>query len=73
MSGQLPSNDRTEDAAFFERTGHCGQCGQPGGYCLCTPRAACGCAHMHEMGSGLDPAALEQFVAAASVDQGELF
>lgn len=58
--------------AWYEQTGHCGRCGQPGVFCLC--RQPCGCHSLHECGSGLvaDPA--EVFAAApVSDDQAELF
>lgn len=39
---------------WFRRTGHCGQCGNPGTYCTCTYTAPCGCAQLHEVGSAGD-------------------
>lgn len=69
----LPVDDR----AWFERTGHCGQCGQPGTYCTCTDRRPCGCRDLHVMGSGLGADALDQFTLHADDDddddQQELF
>lgn len=60
--------------AWFERTGHCGQCGQPGDYCLCgtAKRDRCGCHELHPVGSGLAADAVDQF-SASTVEQGELF
>lgn len=31
------------DREWFERTGNCGRCGNPAGYCGCTPDDPCGC------------------------------
>lgn len=71
----MMTTDRTHPhVEWFERTGHCGGCGQPGSYCLCTPRRPCACAALHEMGSGLQADAANTFaVVPVSDDQGELF
>lgn len=58
---------------WFERTGHCGGCGQPGAYCLCTEKTPCGCRALHEMGSGRDADPAEVFAAPVDDNQGELF
>lgn len=58
------------ERAFYERTGHCGACGQPGGYCLCIER--CGCSDLHPVGSGLDPDAISRF-ADTGIDRPGLF
>jgi hypothetical protein len=56
---------------WYQRTGHCGQCGEPGVFCVC--RTPCGCHELHECGSGLlrDPA--EVFAETGSPDQDGLF
>lgn len=60
--------------AWFIKTGHCGQCGQPGNYCTCSTaiRDRCGCHELHPVGSGLHDDALNQF-ADINVDQPGLF
>lgn len=59
---------------WFERTGHCGGCGQPGEFCLCAPARSCACRDLHPMGSGIKAAAVEVFAdAAAGPDQDGLF
>jgi hypothetical protein len=58
---------------WFERTGHCGGCGQPGAYCLCTDARPCGCRHLHAMGSGRDADPIELFAVPIDDNQGELF
>lgn len=62
---------RGEDRDFYLRTQHCGACGQPGTYCLCTE--PCGCHELHEVGSGVgvDPVAV--FAQPRNDDQSELF
>lgn len=45
---------QAKHVAWFVRTGHCGQCGNPGTYCTCTYTAPCGCAQLHEVGSAGD-------------------
>lgn len=56
--------------AFYERTEHCGACGQPGGYCICvTP---CGCHELHPVGAGLELDALDRF-ADSGIEQPGLF
>lgn len=60
------------DRAWFTRSGHCGGCGQPGDFCLCTPRNPCGCRELHPMGSGLDADPLTVFATPVSDDQQEL-
>jgi hypothetical protein len=67
----LPNWDKS-DSDWFAATGHCGKCGQPGDYCLCTPRQPCGCSDRHAMGSGLVPDAIEKFAEVAP-DQDGLF
>jgi len=63
-----------QEQDWYRSTGHCGYCGQPGVFCLCTDREPCGCRELHLMGSGLLAAALEQFAEhAVSPDQAELF
>jgi hypothetical protein len=66
-----------EHIAWFQRTGHCGQCGEPGNFCKCIDAYPCGCRLMHEMGSGVGVDAADVFADAAPVavgdDQGELF
>lgn len=60
------------DIDWYNRTGHCGACGQPGSYCKC--RTPCGCRDLHDVGSGLLPDALEQFMPTiVSSEQEELF
>jgi hypothetical protein len=59
-----------QQRAFYARTEHCGACGQPGTYCVCT--SPCGCADLHPLGAGLTLDALEQF-AEADVEQPGLF
>lgn len=63
---------RPDDVVWFQRTGHCGGCGQPGDFCLCTDRSPCGCRELHPMGSGraADPAAV---FAVADADQDSLW
>lgn len=60
---------------WFDRTRHCGQCGNPGTYCTC--RTPCGCADRHENGSGLRDDALDAFAEPSpvevSADQCDLF
>lgn len=64
---------------WYRRTGHCGQCGNPGMYCTCgtAKRDRCGCHELHQVGSGLRPDALDQFTELETVpvtdEQGELF
>jgi hypothetical protein len=64
---------QAEHVTWFERTDHCGGCGQPGAYCLCTYRHPCGCAHLHQMGSGVDVDPAAAFAVATDDQQGELF
>lgn len=62
------------DVAWFQRTGHCGGCGQPAQFCLCTDRTPCGCRTLHTMGSGIAADPLDVFAAPeVPVDQQELF
>lgn len=63
---------RTGDVDWYLRTEHCGRCGQPGDFCVCTTRNPCGCGDYHPMGSGLAPDALEAF-RTAGPDQGGLW
>lgn len=67
-----PSQTEHRDVEWFNRTGHCGKCGQPGNYCRCTWSARCGCRTLHVMGSGLDADAIERF-AEPPPDQDGLF
>lgn len=60
-----------EQVAWYARTGHCGACGEPGVFCLC--RTPCGCAELHECGSGLVSDPLKVFAEAAPIDQDGLF
>jgi hypothetical protein len=60
-----------DHVAWFKRTGHCGQCGNPGNYCTCPPTKPCQCHELHEMGSGLTPDALEQFATVPVSDNQE--
>jgi hypothetical protein len=70
-----PGSVSSEAEAWFRRTGHCHDCGQPGGYCQCG--RPCACSALHEHGSGRLPGALDQFAEVSPVavgdDQGELF
>lgn len=66
--------DPAADVEWFERTEHCGGCGNPGDYCTCTQTTPCGCRGLHQMGSGREPDALERFAEVpASAEQGSLF
>lgn len=67
-SGAFDRDRQVREITWFEATYHCGRCGQPGGYCLCTEARPCGCSHLHDMGSGLRPDALDQFADAAPVE-----
>lgn len=62
-------------ADWYRRSGHCFSCGQPGNYCLC--RKPCGCADLHEVGSGLTVEAADLFgelsPTLVDADQGDLF
>lgn len=51
----------TDHVAYYKATGHCGQCGNPGGYCTCWPNRPCGCKELHPIGSARDPDALAAF------------
>lgn len=62
--------DRSGDVEWFERTGHCGQCGQPGSFCLCIPRSQCGCRALHEMSSGVAADAVDVFADNPVVQDG---
>ena len=62
---------KPDPVEWFERTGHCGVCGQPGEFCVC--RKPCGCAHLHPVGSGLEPDAVEAFIAEVPGDHPEMF
>jgi hypothetical protein len=74
MSDQLPNDvGAMSDAAWFERTAHCGRCGQPGAYCTCTAGSPCGCRELHLMGSAREPAAIATFAEPVAVDQDALF
>lgn len=48
---QLEAEQIGQARAWYERTGHCAECGQPGEFCLCTK--PCRCAGLHETGSGV--------------------
>jgi hypothetical protein len=61
------------DAAWFARTGHCGLCGQPGDFCLCTPRNLCGCRELHPVGTGRTTDPVELYADPLDLDQGELW
>lgn len=56
--------------AWFLDTAHCGNCGQPGDYCLCTPRNPCGCRDLHPLGSGLQDGALDRFIEVSDDQEG---
>lgn len=58
---------------WFNRTGHCAQCGQPGDYCTC--RSQCPCADLHPAGSARDEDALARFTERVEIDdqQPDLF
>ncbi len=58
--------------AFYRRSGHCGACGQPGNYCMCTDNRPCGCRGLHVLGSGLTQDAATVF-ADPVPDQDGLF
>lgn len=71
---RLVREKMSADVAWFERTGHCGGCGQPAEFCLCNRNAPCGCRDLHTMGSGIAADPLEVFAAPeVSADQQELF
>lgn len=61
----------TSQVDWYERTGHCGACGEPGVFCVC--RTPCGCAHLHECGSGLLADAADVFAVHVGDDQAGLF
>lgn len=61
------------DLDWFDRTGHCGGCGQPGNFCQCNPRLPCGCRDLHPMGSGIDADPLATFAEPVPDNQPELF
>lgn len=66
----------TADADYYAEHKHCGRCGQPGAFCFCTERDPCGCRHLHTMGSGRLPGALDAFSdtpAAPVIEQDDLF
>lgn len=65
----LRSYQDGDDVRWFERTGHCGGCGLPGGYCECTPDQPCGCRHLHPLGSAADADALDRFATVGTVGQ----
>lgn len=66
--------DAAGDIEWFNRTGHCGRCGNPGVYCTCSESSPCGCRGLHDMGSARLPDALEQFMPdIIHVDQENLF
>lgn len=67
-----PDAVERSDVEWFERTGHCGRCGQPGDYCTCTAASPCGCGHLHPVDSARDADALDRF-AAPGPDQDGLF
>jgi hypothetical protein len=71
MSAPLDHRD------WFERTGSCGGCGQPGTWCQCAERRPCRCRDLHVMGSGIGVDPLDVFAAGGPVpvsdEQGELF
>jgi hypothetical protein len=70
----IPATWAGTDSEWFERTGHCGRCGNPGEYCTCTKGNPCGCADLHDMGSARLPAALEAFMPViVTIDQPDLF
>jgi hypothetical protein len=65
-----------EAIAWFRRSGgHCHGCGQPGDWCQCTPRNACGCRSLHVMGSGIgrDPADVFAESSPVEVEQEGMF
>ena len=58
---------------WFQRTGHCGGCGQPAAYCLCTETRPCGCRHLHTMGAGRDVDPAELFATPIDDAQASLW
>lgn len=56
--------------AWYARTGHCADCGQPGDWCQCV--RPCRCSGLHETGSGVgrDPTVV---FSAVSVNQDGLW
>lgn len=68
------TTSRPDDVAWFERTAHCGLCGNPGDYCTCTDSTPCGCYQLHVVGSARLPDALDQFQPdAVAIEQDDLF
>lgn len=67
------------ELAWYEQTGHCGLCGDPGVFCTCPRTTKCGCRDRHEVGSGLMPDAINGFaeepilVGYDQPDQDDLF
>jgi hypothetical protein len=62
---------------WFQRTSHCGGCGQPAVVCLCTERRLCGCRDLHPIGGGIGVDLADMFAEPVPVpttdDQAELF
>lgn len=68
------TEDTAADITWFGNTRHCGRCGNPGDYCICSEREPCGCRELHPMGSALLADALDSFAdVPISDDQQELF
>jgi hypothetical protein len=66
MSTPKQPTTSVDPIEWFERTGHCGRCGDPGGYCTC--RGQCPCAHLHPPGSARDEDALDRFTQPVAID-----
>lgn len=74
-AGHFDRERHARDVEWFNSTGHCGGGGQPGDWCQCGERSACGCRALHEMGSGIGRDAADVFsdVAPVVVEQDGLF
>lgn len=72
MTGATRAETEQRHREWFADTGHCGLCGQPGRWCQCTPRNPCGCAALHEMGSGIGADPLETFADIPVSDDQEV-
>lgn len=59
---------RSDAVAWYQRTGHCHGCGNPGNYCTCR---RCLCHELHEVGSGLREGALDAFAETVVSDEQE--
>ena len=77
---QVTARTRRQQLRWFLITGHCGKCGNPGGYCTCTVTDPCPCSKTgpdpHKLGSARDKDALEAFtepVLVVPAEQEALF